>query len=250
MAAWQLIISPELSGAENMEQDLRMFYDFEQGIIPSTLRIYSWKPKCITLGYSQEMDRLIDELTAKIDGWDIVKRPTGGGIVFHNEAEVTYSLVTEIDNPRLPKGLVPSYRKLSEAIVFALRSVGVSAELQTSTPRQSSGLMPSNVEASNFKAQNKSKSQNPNLCFAYPAEYEIVVGDKKIVGSAQKRGKKALLQQGSIFVRNMADAEFELLKKPYKEYNAVSVEQVLGRKVGFKELSDALVKGFKGVLMT
>src|SRR3990167_7314802 len=105
-------------------------------------------------------------------GWDIVKRPTGGGIVFHNEAEVTYSIVTEIGNPLLPKGLVPSYKKISEAVVAGLAGIGVAAELQTS----------------NIKLQNKSKSPNQksrtSLCFSFPAEYEIVVSGKKIVGSA------------------------------------------------------------------
>jgi len=237
MTKWQLIITPELSGSKNMEQDLKMFNDFEAGKIPSTLRIYSWKPKCITLGYAQKMDGLIDRLIAGKKGWDVVKRPTGGGIVFHNKAEITYSLVTEIDNPKLPKGLVPAYKKISEAIVNALNNIGVPAEINNSEFVIPSGRSPSG------------RGRNSSLCFSYPAEYEIVVDGKKIVGSAQKRGKKALLQQGSIFVRNLSDGELALLKKPHKEYNAVSVEEVLGREVGFAELADALVKGFKEVLM-
>ena len=97
---------------------------------------------------------------------------------------------------------------------------------------------------------NKSQIQNPKsqLCFSYPAEYEIVVEGKKIVGSAQKRGKRALLQQGSIFVRNTAAELFSVMKRPVQEYNAISVEEILGREVGFAELSDALIKGFEEIL--
>ncbi|MBU1027336.1 MAG: lipoate--protein ligase family protein [Candidatus Margulisbacteria bacterium] len=233
MAAWRLIKTPKLSGLTNMQTDLKMFHDFEAGLISSTLRIYSWKPKCISYGYAQKVDRLIALRQSSGQGgseaqkrdWDIVKRPTGGGIVFHNEAEVTYSLITELDNPKLPKGLVPSYKKLSEAIVHALNLFNINSELK---PTQ---------EPANPPTRN-------SLCFSYPAEYEVVVDGRKIVGSAQKRGKRTLLQQGSIFVRNTSEDDFSLLKQPNQAYNAVSVEEVLGRTVGFEELYEALVVGF------
>lgn len=223
MDVWQLIKSPKLSGSANMQYDLKLFSDFEQGIIPSTLRIYSWKPKCISLGYSQDKERLIDTEMAMKMGWDVVKRPTGGGIVFHNEAEVTYSLVTEIDNPVFPKGLVPSYKKISEAIIVALGKLGVNSEIRHSS----------------FEIRHS------QLCFSYPAEYEIVVDGKKLVGSAQKRGKRVLLQQGSIFARKTDPRAFSVLKEEYDDVNAVSLEEILGREVGFNEMGNALEKGFE-----
>jgi lipoate-protein ligase A len=227
-----------------METDLKLFHDFEKGLISSTLRIYSWKPKCISLGYAQKMERLIDgEMVRKL-GWDVVKRPTGGGIVFHNEAEVTYSLVTELNNPVLPGGMIPSYRRISEAIVCGLRRIGLQVEISN----QAKGQRP--------KAEGKRF-----LCFSYPAEYEIVVegpstsldeardeslgARKKIVGSAQKRGKRTLLQQGSIFVKNTTNGDFSVLKNTYGSQNAVSVEEVLGRKIDFEELSGVLTEGFE-----
>jgi lipoate-protein ligase A len=198
MNSWQLIVSPKLPGQKNMETDLKLFNNFEQGSIPSTLRIYSWKPRCISVGYSQDLIRK--------DGWDVVKRPTGGGIVFHNETEVTYSLVTDLNNPILPEGMVPSYKKISEAIVHGLKALGIDAEITSNLKPQTSKQIPI------------SKTQ---LCFSYPAEYEIVADGKKIVGSAQKRGKKALLQQGSI-----------------------CIEEYLGIRVKFDEVKNALIAGF------
>ncbi len=221
-----MIVSPKLSGRDNMKLDIGRFNAFEAGNASSSLRIYSWRPKCISLGYSQIIEREIDEVKACELGWDILKRPTGGGIVFHNEAEVTYSLVTSFDDPVLPKGLVPSYKKISEAVAFGLKKLGVMAEI----------------------GDRKSEAKGPVLCFSYPAEYEIVADGKKIVGSAQKRGKIALLQQGSIFVRKTDESALSLLKKPHENLNAVSVEEVLDREVPFVELSGALVKGFKEIL--
>ena len=196
MSSWQLLKTPKLPGSANMELDIRLFHDHESGLIPSTLRIYSWQPKCITYGYAQKVEKLIDLEKFKSEGWDIVRRPTGGGIVFHNEGEVAYSLVTDLDNPLLPEGLIPSYKRISEAIVVGLKEIGIAAEIQN--PKS--------------KIQNKSQLSNPNkhLCFSYPAEYEIVAKGKKIVGSAPKRGTKTLLQQGAILVR---PADFEEISK-------------------------------------
>lgn len=224
MRNWRLISSPGLTGPTNMELDLKLFHDFERGRIPSTLRIYSWQPRCISLGYSQKIEEEIDTKKAASLGYDVVRRPTGGGIVFHNEVEVTYSLVTELDNPALPKGLVPSYKKISAAVVKAMLHLGVKVEIS--------------------QAGAGHKASNKGLCFSYPAEYEIVFSGKKIVGSAQKRGQRTLLQQGSIFIKQPEENVFKVLKKPFAGHNAVSVEEVLGRSVSFNLMKEALVAGF------
>lgn len=221
------MIDKEKSGAENMRRDLELFNAFEMGKIGPTLRLYSWQPKCLTLGYSQKIEREIDLPLAQKLGWDAVVRPTGGGIVFHNTAEVTYSLVIGKDDSSLPKGLVPAYKKISEAVVAGLKLIGVPAEV-----RQVNWPPP---------------KTDPTLCFSYPAEYEVVALGKKIVGSAQKRGQKALLQQGSIFVRRTQDEAFALLLKPAKVTEAISVEELIGREVGFNEAASSLVYGFMRV---
>ncbi len=218
-----------------MSADLRLFSEHESGRLPNTLRLYSWRPNCISLGYSQEAEEEVDGQRAAKLGWNVVQRPTGGGIVFHNEAEVTYSLIMDIGDPSLPSGLVPAYKKISEAIVAGLRILGLEAEIRNSK----------------HEARNKLEALNPNspnqLCFAYPAEYEVVCRGKKIVGSAQKRGKKSLLQQGSIFVRANRPEIFSVLKRPYETENSISVEESLGRPVGQGEILSALKAGFSEI---
>ena len=146
-------------------------------------------------------------------------------MVFHNEAEVTYSLVMDKEDPILPKGMAPSYRRISEAVILALSLMGVRSEIRARNTER--------------------RTRTTGLCFSYPAEYEVVVNGRKIVGSAQKRGRKALLQQGSIFVKNVSADDFSVLKCAREEYIAVSIEEIIGREVGFEELSRALVKGFE-----
>lgn len=218
-----LLVDPPATGSKNMQRDLDLFHEQEKESAPTMLRLYSWKPACISLGYSQNIDREIDlEKSGKL-GWEVVKRPTGGGIVFHNEAEITYSLICGIDG--LPAGLIPSYKKISEAVILGLREIGIRAEI---------------------RAQNlEHRTQNTGLCFSYPAEYEVVVDNRKIVGSAQKRGRRALLQQGSIFVRPNEKEIFSVLKKDHANEKSISVEEILGRPVGFDDLKDALTTGFR-----
>ena len=226
MKNWQFIISKPAPGRDNMALDLKLFKEEAQ----PTIRIYSWANKCVSVGYGQEVDRLLGSSVAGELGWEIVKRPTGGGIVFHNEAEVTFAVVCGVDE--LPAGLLPSYYKISEAVVYALKQIGVEAELQTS----------------NSKPQGNYQPQTANLCFAYPAEYEIVCQGKKIVGSAQKRNRDKLLQQGSIFVRNPGAEILQMLKNSDEEVNAISVEEVLGKTVSFEEMAEALKIGLKKIL--
>ncbi|MFA6432102.1 MAG: lipoate--protein ligase family protein, partial [Candidatus Margulisiibacteriota bacterium] len=198
--------------------------------IGPTLRIYSWKNNCISLGFSQKIDEEVDNNKCAALGLEVVKRPTGGGMVFHNRSEITYSLVMLKDDPLLPKGLVPSYKKLSESLVYALNSLGIPAEIS--------------------QQKKNIPLKEASLCFNYPAEYEVVAFGKKIVGSAQKRGKRALLQQGSIFVMRTSDTAFSALNARHGDINAVSVEEILGRIPTFEEMAGALIKGFEKVLGT
>lgn len=226
MQDWDFLIEKQ-TGLLNMRRDVLFFDRFEKQEIKSKLCIYSWEKPCISLGYSQKPGEELDLALCETLGFDVVVRPTGGGIVFHNTDEVSYSIVTAIDNPILPKGLIPSYKKISEAVVYALKKLGIDASISSKL-----------VEC----------QQSIGLCFSYPAEYEIVYDGKKIVGSAQKRGKKTLLQQGSIFMTPIDEAIFSVLKKSYDKHNAISVKEALGRSVYFTEMKDSLACGFKNVL--
>jgi len=208
----------KFSGKYNMEYDLYLFNNFEQGSVPSTFRVYGWEGPCISLGYTQDPDKELNTANCKKYGIEIVKRPTGGGIVFHNEFEVTYSFICDKDDERLPKGLVESYVSISNIVIEALKKVGVSADISDTR-----------------------HSEQARLCFSFPASYEITLEGHKIVGSAQKRGKKALLQQGSIFVKNtgLKPADFIRNCIDFK-----SIYDILGVEINQKVLSKALSAEF------
>jgi len=53
-----------------------------------TLRLYSWDPPCLSLGYAQPISD-VNQAGLHARKWDIVRRPTGGRAILHTD-ELTY----------------------------------------------------------------------------------------------------------------------------------------------------------------
>ncbi len=213
---WQIILSPNTPGSINMTEDWRLFQDFEKGSTFPVLRIYTWQPKCITFGYSQKPEMFPDLLKCQKEGWDIVKRPTGGGIVFHDRDEVTYAVI-------MPKNgdWRQSYRRISETIIAGLRRLGIKAEIRNA--KSVIKREPENKLLGSLLWSRDVKSQAPftQLCFSNLNGYEITYKGEKLIGQAQRLGRKGLLQQGTI--------KTGLLEK----------------KITFEDLSRALIESFQ-----
>ena len=253
---WDLVVSGSLSGNENMKVDNKMLNDFEEGKIGSTLRIYGWSKPCISLGYSQKLAKELDIKLCQELGWDVVRRITGGGIVFHNTEEVTYSLVTSLDSVVLPKGLVESCSFISKAIILGLEGIGVKAELSdTYNSILRSGWSGRNYQLpisllQSIKVEEKRKKNSfSKVCFSQPVKYEIMVSGKKLVGNAQKRGKKVLFQHGSIPLQKNNSQIYKVLKdkevKQDIDMKSTTIREVLKKKVNREKIISALVKGFE-----
>jgi lipoate-protein ligase A len=80
--------------------------------LPS-LRLYSWEPPCLSIGYAQPFID-IDHKRLSDLGWDWVRRPTGGRAILHTD-ELTYSVVAPLTEPRVSGGVLERYQRLSKA---------------------------------------------------------------------------------------------------------------------------------------
>jgi lipoate-protein ligase A len=140
-----------------------------KGVVPPTLRLYSWSPACLSLGYAQPVrDVQIEDLVSR--GWEIVRRPTGGRAILHTD-ELTYSVCGQLSEHHLSGGVLESYHNLSLALLKALDLIGINADpTRVTTP-----LSP--------------QDKNNPVCFEVPSNYEITVNGKKLIGSAQARKK-------------------------------------------------------------
>jgi lipoyl(octanoyl) transferase len=184
-----LLTSP-LSGAHNMALDhALMRRAIRTG--EAVLRIYSWREPTLSFGRHQVAAGVYDRDTIRAAGLAVVRRPTGGRAVLHDD-EITYSVTAPLPSDRGPATSVGDTRRsraralytaINHVLLAALRRIGVAAEL---APR---GALASGAPA-----------PTATPCFDTATDGELVVRGRKLVGSAQWREAGAVLQHGSILI--------------------------------------------------
>ena len=210
-----------------------------RGIAPPALRLYAWQPPCLSLGYAQPFTD-VDQAALQANGWELVRRPTGGRAILHTD-ELTYSVCGPASDPRLAGSVLESYRVLAQALLNALELLHIPAQALEKTAA----------------APAKHGDQNP-VCFETPSNYEITVAGKKLVGSAQARRKEGVLQHGSLplygdltritqalVFRNKiarANAARRLLGR------ACTAEQILGAPLDWQTAAQAFTQAFAQTL--
>ncbi|HEV8191109.1 MAG TPA: lipoate--protein ligase family protein, partial [Ktedonobacterales bacterium] len=177
LAEWRLLLERgPRTGAWNMALDEAIVDAVAAGESLPTLRFYQWNPPSLSLGKRQPLDD-VDFARCRVAGVDIVRRATGGFAILHAD-ELTYSIAVKPDDPRAEGAILDAYRKLSQGLLSGLRLLDVPAEMNP--------VVPSGVH--NASA----------ACFEVPSAYEIVVGEQKLIGSAQTRSGGRVLQHGSL----------------------------------------------------
>ncbi|MDI6871511.1 MAG: hypothetical protein QME79_09190 [Bacillota bacterium] len=229
---WRLLDTGFASGAWNMAVDEALMETVGRGEAPPTLRFYGWNPPALSLGYFQDREQEIDLEGCAAQGFDCVRRPTGGRAVLHAE-EVTYAVVVPEGHPRFSGSSVSeTYRAIGEGLAAGLRRLGAPAEM---APAKHRG------------------GERSAACFDSPSFYELVVKGRKLVGSAQVRRSGAILQHGSILLRFDPDQLLRCLALPSRSARerlrralvdgVASLEGVLGRVPAFTEVVEAVAAG-------
>ena len=163
-------------GWENMAIDLALLDRAEQ-LEESSLRLYRWRPHCLSFGRHEPASRRYDPERIASLGLDTVRRPTGGRAVWHSR-ELTYAVAAPC---RWFGSLQQGYIDIHAMLAEALRCLGIAAHL--AKPGRTLPL-------------------DAGACFAHPAGGEVMVGTCKVVGSAQLRRGSAFLQHGSILLED------------------------------------------------
>ncbi|MBI4864787.1 MAG: hypothetical protein HY815_31705 [Candidatus Riflebacteria bacterium] len=171
-----LIVTPALTGPVNMAIDLTLLDLACAGLGPF-VRVYSWAGPWISLGYFQRARTAIDEGLAGALRVGVVGRPTGGKALLHHR-DVTYAVALPPVHELTRLSISDSYRELCQRLIAALASLGLEGTLGTSPEG--------------------SVDRGPAPCAAEVHIESIMVGSKKLVGSAQVRRGGAVLQHGSI----------------------------------------------------
>ena len=144
---------------------------------PRTVRVYSWEPSTLSLGYNQRPETIDWEYCERED-ITVTRRPTGGGAIYHDSfGDISYSIVAPADE--LPGNLMESYELLCEPLMDAFDRMGVDA----------------------FFAESEHPAIHEPACYLrqlHPA-HDVLAGEgRKISGNAQYRQRDAVIQHGSI----------------------------------------------------
>jgi lipoate-protein ligase A len=220
-----------------MAVDESILEHIHRGESQPTLRLYAWEPACLSLGHAQPFAD-VDMERVKANGWEVVRRVTGGRAILHTD-ELTYSVTGSADEPVLAGGVLESYNRLAQALLFAVHDLGLPVEIKEAS--QAASLT----------------YQNP-ICFEVPSTYEITVHEKKLIGSAQARKRDGVLQHGSLPLTGdltricqalaFKDEAAREIAAQRLLARATTVESVTGVETDWETAAQAFVKGFEAQL--
>ena len=173
----RLVVDPPGDGAWNMAVDEHLLgWTSDTGCC--CWRFYRWAEPTLSFGYFQQY--------AERDGHGasrecpVVRRASGGGAIVHDE-ELTYSLTVPIDHP-LGRRRQWTYEAIHQTLITVLAQWGIQA----------------NLYGTSGGCEGKSSDF---LCFNRRTAGDVVVGDVKVAGSAQRRNAEGVLQHGSVLLR-------------------------------------------------
>jgi lipoate-protein ligase A len=190
-------------GPHNMAADEVLLQAAITGV--ASLRFYGWVEPTVNLGYFQpERVRLEDPLLA---GLPYVRRPSGGKMLVHHH-EVTYAFA-------LPEALAgPAWLgRMHDIIADALAALGVDVTAHADAPQE--------------------LSPGPQ-CFGQLTAGDLLLGTAKVVGSAQRRQRRALLQHGAVL----------LAKSPHTPL-LPGIREMAGRKLDVADVCEAIRRSFQ-----
>jgi lipoate-protein ligase A len=208
------------SAAMNMAIDEALLLS---AAVPS-IRFYGWHSPALSFGYFGRFSNVATYAGER----DLVRRWTGGGIVFHGD-DLTYSIILPSSDPVFRESSITIYEKIHRALVDTLNGIGEPA------------VVAGGVDAGRTLATETTITASGDNCFANPVRADVMVDGRKVAGAAQRRTRRGLLHQGSIqgvavttdfaqrFARRLSAnrSQFEIDKKILKPAKEL-VEQKYG----------------------
>jgi lipoate-protein ligase A len=204
MHPMRLLPPARLAGAEQMAADEAMLHSAADAGVAS-LRFYTWAAPTLSLGYFQPAAARHD-----LPPLPWVRRATGGAALVHHH-ELTVAVALPADRAWQPAGESWICR-VHYWVQECLADLGAAADAV---------------------ACGRERKFGDVLCFEHQTAGDLVSGGAKVVGSAQRKLRGALLQHGGILLRR---SEFTP--------TLPGVFELTGREVSAGELADRLTAKF------
>ena len=145
-----------------------------------SIRFYRWTSPALSFGYFGKFADVATYATQR----DVVRRWTGGGIVFHGD-DLTYSVIIPAHHVVFGESSIVIYEKIHRSLRNALAANGERAELACVA-----GVADACAAVGDHGYN--------GACFANPVHADVMVNGRKVAGAAQRRARAGLLHQGSI----------------------------------------------------
>jgi len=214
LSEWRLIEDGPGDAAWNMAVDEAIAESCRRELSPPTIRFYGWTQAALTIGYFQKAERDLDQAVCRKEGIPIIRRITGGRAVLHGN-DLTYSIASGTHAVELPDTIRGSFLAISRGFIEGLRRLG--------------------VEADAVRAPAKETGRSP-LCFMSASWYEITCRGRKIIGSAQRRWKDGMLQQGSLLLGFNPEDHEKYFRSPDDNGRKHTVQNSRNRIFGLHDL--------------
>lgn len=182
MSQWYVLAEAEpRSAAENMAVDQHLLMLLEAGELKCpVLRLYGWSKPTVSLGYHQRLAQVVDLKALHAHDLDLVRRWTGGRAVLHDHDEITYAVIA------------PTREPFNQRVSHNYCLIGKALQRFTDLGHLSGRMQTGAEDVAAVRAMRHAP------CFASLSTAEIEQGGRKLIGSAQKVGRGAFLQHGSI----------------------------------------------------
>ncbi|NJK37912.1 MAG: lipoate--protein ligase family protein [Oscillatoriales cyanobacterium RM2_1_1] len=170
---WRLIPPFRADGFLQMAIDRWLLEQYHSGRSLPVLRFYTWEPVALSLGHHQrQWPEEWNHLIWRGQPVELVRRPTGGRGVLH-QGDLTYTAIA----PSLSGDRLTTYKAICRFLIEGWRSLGI---------------------ALTYGSRGREYRHQAN-CFRLATGADLVMPQgEKLIGSAQFRRDRAVLQQGSI----------------------------------------------------
>jgi len=191
------------------------------------VRFYWWVPPAVSLGTGQEPDAVVNREFCRSAGIPVVRRPTGGSAIFHDE-ELTYAVVAPTGSHPAFAQPLSAYLSICDAIREGIRRLGVDLDIR--------GV-----------SHGKEPAYTAEACFVLSSRHDLVKDGKKVVGSAQRWNSRAFLQHGSIVLDVREEVWRGIFRRKPDFAKVGALNRILGKPVDRQLLVACLAAGFRSV---
>ena len=220
---WNILDTGKRSAEENMRLDGEILSAMSPEDAP-LLHFYDWEGDAATYGHFVKIGDFLNLEEAKRRGLTLARRPTGGGIVFHLW-DFAFSVAVPSGSSLFSRDTLENYQMVNRLVLSALKKLSAqkSIDLMDQTP--------------SFE-----DAASGRFCMAAPTIYDVVIGEQKVAGAAQRKRKNGFLHQGTISLMRPPEEYLNALLKPGTEVLSSmrkTILPLLGEKATHADLNEA-----------